>query len=52
MNLRISSWKKVFARNLSTCEIRRRIFDVSDEEEFKKDVLAARKPVVVDFHAR
>ena len=44
--------KEVIARNLSTCGIRRRIFDVGDEEEFKREVLLAKKTVVVDFHAR
>ena len=29
----------------------RRLFDVQDEDDFKKRVLESNKPVVVDFHA-
>ena len=29
----------------------RRLFDVKDEDDFKKRVLESTKPVVVDFHA-
>ena len=38
-------------RQLSLSAAARRKFDVTGEEEFKKDVLLADKPVIVDFHA-
>jgi thioredoxin 1 len=55
MALRLSSrllsarWRRWTNASLFTSP--RRLFDVQDEDDFKKRVLESSKPVVVDFHA-
>ncbi len=44
--------RRIALRHLSTSTAKYKIFDVADEKEFQKEVLSAKKPVVVDFHAR
>ena len=40
------------SRNISTTICRQDMFNIQDEDDFKKRVLGSDIPVVVDFHAQ
>ena len=43
---------RVFSRSLVTTPARRKVFELQNNAQFAGEILASKKPVVVDFHAR